>query len=145
MESISAWDSGIRGPATAPCTTRAAISSGMLGASPHMIEATVNSIVASKNSRTWPRRSASRPVSGMEIAVATVKEVMTQVPCVALMPMVPAIVGTDTLAMVVSSTCMKVASDTPKVAIASCAPCSGASGCAALIRPAARPRACSRG
>jgi hypothetical protein len=41
---------------------------------------------------------------------------------------------------------MKVASETPKVAIASCAPCKGASGCFGwLIRRAPRPHANCRG
>ena len=42
--------------------------------------------------------------------LATAKEVITQVPWSVLTPRLPAMVGIETLAMVVSSTCMKVPS-----------------------------------
>ncbi len=80
------------------------------------------------NKRTCPNRSVSRPVSGIEIAVETPNEVMIQVPCVELIPMLPAMVGTETLAIVVSSTCMKVDSETPIVAMMSAIPCRGTMG-----------------
>ena len=51
------------------------------------------------NSRTWPKRCVSQPVSGTEIALATANEVMTQVPWVGLTPRSPAIAGIDTLAI----------------------------------------------
>ena len=63
------------------------------------------------NSRTAPKRCVSQPVSGIEMALATAKEVMTQVPCAGLTPMSPAMAGIDTLAIDESSTFMKVASD----------------------------------
>ena len=44
------------------------------------------------------------------MAVLTAKAVMTQVLWSVLTPRLPAIVGNETLAIVVSSTCMKVAS-----------------------------------
>ena len=49
------------------------------------------------------------------MALLTANEVITQVPCSELTPRLPEIVGSATLAMVVSSTCMKVASDRPMV------------------------------
>src|SRR6185437_16844921 len=49
-------------------------------------------------------------------ACATVNEVITQVDWSWLAPRLPAMVGNDTLAMVMSSTCMKVPSDKPIVA-----------------------------
>ena len=60
------------------------------------------------------------------MALATANEVMTQVPCAGLTPMSPAIAGSDTLAMDVSSTFMKVASDSASVPATRSAPCSGA-------------------
>ena len=78
------------------------------------------------NSRTWPKRCVSQPVSGTEIAFATANEVMTQVPCAGLTPMSPAMAGIDTLAIDVSSTFMKVASDSAIVPSTSSPPVSGA-------------------
>jgi hypothetical protein len=52
----------------------------------------------------------SQPVSGTEMPFATANEVITHVPWFGLTPRLPAIVGSDTLAIVVSSTCMKVPS-----------------------------------
>src|SRR5471032_1320635 len=49
------------------------------------------------------------------MALLTANDVMTQVPCSELTPRLPEIVGKATLAMVVSSTCMKVANDRPMV------------------------------
>ena len=50
----------------------------------------------------------SHPVSGTEIPFETANDVITQVPWFALTPRLPAIVGSDTFAIVVSSTCMNV-------------------------------------
>ena len=50
-----------------------------------------------------------------EMAMLTAKEVMTQVLWFTLTPRLPAMVGNDTFAMVVSSTCMKVANERPTV------------------------------
>ena len=78
------------------------------------------------------QRFASQPVSGIEIALATPNEVITQVPWEFDAPRLPAIVGIATLAMVESSTCMKVASESAMVIMTSCAPSSGFC-CMALI------------
>src|SRR5271170_6963346 len=50
----------------------------------------------------------SQPVNGTETPFATANEVMTQVPWSELTPRSPLIVGMDTFAIEVSSTCMKV-------------------------------------
>ncbi|MNP13725.1 hypothetical protein D3C76_1060180 [compost metagenome] len=73
-------------------------------------------MVAARNSFTSPKRRLSQPVSGSAMALLTANEVITQVPCSALAPRLPEMVDSDTLAMVVSSTCMKHASDRPMVA-----------------------------
>ncbi len=93
----------------------------MFGASPHSHDAITNSSTLAVNSRTWPKRCVSQPVSGTEIALATANEVMTQVPCAGLTPMSPAIAGIDTLAIDVSSTFMNVASDSAIVPSTRCA------------------------
>ena len=80
MESSSVCESGIIGPATAPCTTRKKISIGIDIASPQRNDAATNSAVVARKRRTWPKRCVSHPVSGTEIAFATANEVMTQVP-----------------------------------------------------------------
>ncbi|CNU52497.1 Uncharacterised protein [Salmonella enterica subsp. enterica serovar Bovismorbificans] len=77
------------------------------------------------NSLTSPKRFASQPVKGIEIAFATPKEVITHVPWLREEPRFPAMVGIATLAMVESSTCMNVASDSAIVMMTSCAPSSG--------------------
>ncbi len=49
------------------------------------------------------------------MAVLTANEVITQVACCELAPRLPAMVGSETLAMVVSSTCMNEAMARPTV------------------------------
>ncbi len=96
------------GPETAPCSTRNAISEGRLQASPHNKEARVKSTTETTKVRTTPKRCMSHPVKGTDTPFATAKEVITQVPWSVLTPKLPAMVGMDTFAMDVSSTCMKV-------------------------------------
>jgi hypothetical protein len=108
--------------------TRKKISSPMEGASPHMKEAMTNRKMASVNSRTWPKRRVSQPVSGTEIAFATPNEVMTQVPWSGETPRSPEIAGIDTFAIDVSSTFMKIASDSARVPSSRAPPCSGGIG-----------------
>jgi hypothetical protein len=60
------------------------------------------------------------------MALATANEVMTQVPWSGDTPRSPAIAGIDTLAIDVSSTFMKVASDSTMVPSTSVPPVSGA-------------------
>ena len=87
----------------------------MLLARPHRNEAITNAIVDHMNSLRSPKWRVSQPVSGRAMAVLTANEVMTQVACCELAPRLPAIVGNETLAMVVSSTCMNEASARPAV------------------------------
>ncbi len=98
-----------------PCSARKPTSSGMDWEMPHRNEAITNRMVAHRNSLTSPKRRLSQPVSGKAIALLTANEVITQVLCSELTPRLPAMVGSATLAIVVSSTCMKVASDRPMV------------------------------
>ena len=77
------------------------------------------------NRRTAPKRCVSQPVSGTEIALATPKLVMTQVPWPGLTPRSPAMAGMETLAMDESSTFMNVASDNDSVPSSKAVPCSG--------------------
>src|SRR5580692_11751429 len=106
--------------------TRKKISSPIEGARPHMKEATTNRKIDSVNKRTWPKRRVSQPVSGTEIALATPKEVITQVPWSGETPRSPEIAGMDTFAMEVSKTFMKIASDRARVPSNRAAPGSGA-------------------
>ncbi|RMS18281.1 hypothetical protein ALP75_204584 [Pseudomonas syringae pv. actinidiae] len=82
---------------------------------PHRNDASTNRMVAHRNSLTSPKRRLSQPVNGKAMALLTANEVITQVLCSELTPRLPAMVGNATLAIVVSSTCMKVASDRPMV------------------------------
>src|SRR5580698_11256555 len=105
-----AWLPGIIGPDTAPCSTRKAINDGRLHASPHRSDAIVNNATDTTNVRTTPKRCMSQPVKGTDTPLATANEVITQVPWSELTPRSPLIVGMDTFAIEVSSTCMKVPS-----------------------------------
>ena len=69
------------------------------------------------------------------IALASEYELIAQVPSCGLTPRLPAMCGTDTLTIVMSSTSMNVANATAIVSSASGAPCSGGSGLSS-----ARPR-----
>ena len=80
------------------------------------------------NRRTWPKRCDSQPVSGTAIALATPKLVITQVPWFGLTPRSPAMAGSDTLAIDVSSTFMKVAADKASVPHRRAEPLSGGGG-----------------
>ena len=96
-----------------------------------------NSSTEAMNSRTCPKRRVSQPVSGSEMALATPNEVMTQVPWSGETPRSPAMAGIDTLAIEVSSTFMKVASDraiVPRMPAAR----RRAAAAAAAARPGAR-------
>ncbi len=100
----------------------------MLGARPHSQELTTNSSTLAMNRRTWPKRCVSQPVSGTAMALATAKLVMTQVPCVELTPRSPEIAGSETLAIDVSSTFMKVAAESAIVPHSRAEPSSGGRG-----------------
>lgn len=92
---------------------------------PHSQEVSTNSRVEAVNSFTSPRRLASQPVSGTAMALATPKEVITQVPWLVAAPRLPEMVGKATLAMVVSSTCMNTDIDSASVIQTSLEPVNG--------------------
>src|ERR1039458_3935443 len=108
--SSSAWPPGIMGPETAPCSTRKTISEGRLQDRPHINEVAVKARTDNTNVRTTPKRCMSQPVRGTDTQFDNAHEVMTQVPWSELTPRPPAMVGIETLAMLVSNTCMKVPS-----------------------------------
>src|SRR6185437_16602516 len=107
---------GYIGPHTAPCIARNITSIARLVANPQASENRENSSTAHTNTFTSPKRRERNPVIGNVIACATVNDVMTQVDWSWLAQRLPAMVGNDTLAMVMSSTCMKVPSERPIVA-----------------------------
>ena len=98
---------------------------------PHSHDAITNKAVEVTKVFTSPKRLASQPVKGTEIAFATANEVITHVPCEVAAPKLPEIVGKATLAMVESNTCMNTAMDKASVTQTRLAPRSG--GCA--IKP----------
>src|SRR5881392_628422 len=108
----------------------------MFGARPHSHDAITNRITLVVNSFTCPKRCDSQPVSGTAIALATAKLVMTHVPWLGLTPRSPAMAGSDTFAIDVSSTFMKVAADRAMVPHTRAEPSSGGSGCCAAVGPA---------
>ena len=59
---------------------RNAINTDILGASPQSQEDSTNMSTQRVNKRTCPKRCDNQPVNGTEIALATAKLVMTQVP-----------------------------------------------------------------
>src|SRR5512133_305452 len=97
----------------------------MFGARPHSHDAMTNSITLPTNSLTCPNRCDSQPVSGTAMALATAKLVITQVPWFGLTPRSPAMAGSDTFAIDVSSTFMNVAADSAMVPQTRAAPSSG--------------------
>src|ERR1700744_1255988 len=115
MPIIKLWVTGYIGPATAPWIARNITSTPMFCETPHRNEASTNSKVHQMNNLTSPKRRVRKPVRGNEMAMLTANDVITHVLWSELTPRLPAIVGSDTLAIVVSSTCMKIASDKPMV------------------------------
>src|SRR5690348_4357265 len=116
METSRLWVSGYIGPAIAPWIARNMTSMPRLVEMPQQKDAIENSSVAHTKVFTSPKRRDRKPVSGSAIALATVNEVITHTDWFWLAPRLPAMVGSETLAMVRSSTCMKVPSDSPIVA-----------------------------
>src|ERR1700689_5145102 len=82
------------------------------GARPQRNELMVKIITQPMNSRLRPNSIESQPVSGSTIAFEIRYEVRTQVLSSTVAERLPAICGSETLAMLVSSTSMKVASIT---------------------------------
>jgi len=78
--SNSAWEPGIIGPETAPCSTRNNTNSVMFPEMPHRKDAMVNSRTDRAKVLTTPNRRISHPVRGTDTPFATANEVMIQVP-----------------------------------------------------------------
>src|ERR1700760_1199815 len=120
-----ACDSGINGPATAPCRIRAASNTGRLGAIPHNHDDSTNNRIAHTNNLICPTRCTSQPVNGIAMALAAANSVITHVPSSTETPRLPAMVGIATFAIDESSTFINVASATASVASTSLPPVSG--------------------
>jgi hypothetical protein len=127
MRNNSVCDNGIIGPPHTPCMIRPNTSMPSELANPHTSEKTPNMPMQAVNTRTAPKRAASQPVSGTKIASATAYDVITQVPWLLLIPRLPAMLGTETLATVMSSTAMKFAAASTMAAIHSIGPFNGPS------------------
>src|SRR6476646_10819859 len=110
----------------------------MLVASPQKVDIATNRIADTQKLRTSPKRRPIQPDSGCMIALASEYELIAQVPSCGLTARLPAMCGTDTLTIVMSSTSMNVANATANVSSASGAPCSGGSGFFASAMAASR-------
>src|SRR6185312_14037116 len=98
----------------------------MLTARPQNVDIATNSSAETQKLRTSPKRRPIQPDSGCMIALASEYDEIAQVPSCGLTARLPAMCGTDTLTIVMSSTSMNVANATAIVSSASGAPCSGA-------------------
>ena len=78
VSSVIACDSGTSGAPNRPWQVRHRISSGSEVARPHRSVLTVKPSTAPSSRRLRPNRSASHPVGGVAIAVATMLKVSTQ-------------------------------------------------------------------
>ncbi|MGD0605636.1 MAG: hypothetical protein ABSA53_18810 [Streptosporangiaceae bacterium] len=96
-------------PPPAPCRIRNATSSPRLDASPHAIEATVNTTMAASRTRLPPNRSPSQPDAGMNTARLTRKAIEMLSTEVALTLKSRPMVGSATLTIVVSRMDMNIA------------------------------------
>ncbi len=92
-----------------PWTMRKTTISGRVEENPHSIDDSTKPAMATMNTMRRPTRSDTQPVNGVAMAEATIYDVSTQVisSCVAFR--LEAMWGRATLAMVVSSTCITVA------------------------------------
>lgn len=70
---------GTIGPETAPCNIREIINVSRLFDIPYSQEAKINSKIEDKNNFTSPKRLASQPAKGIEIALATANDVIIHV------------------------------------------------------------------
>ena len=120
MSSSTACDSGTSAAPKMPCNSRAATMPTSEVASPQSAEATVKPITEMMNTRLRPQCPQSQPVSGSAMAEATMYEVSTQVIWSCEACRLPCMCGSATLAMVVSSACMMVASMIEMVIIPRC-------------------------
>src|SRR5579862_7245508 len=77
---------------------------------PHKADASVKPITEIRNTYLMPKRPASQPVSGVMMAAATMYDVTTQAIWSCEQEKLPCMCGNATLAIVVSTPCIKVAS-----------------------------------
>lgn len=110
MSSMKVCASGTMAAPKTPWSTRKATIEPSDQLSPQATEAATNPATEIRNSRFRPSRSAIHPVSAVTIAAATIYEVSTQLIVSAEAPRSACIDGSATFAIVVSSTCMIVAS-----------------------------------
>src|SRR5207244_3783331 len=103
-------DSGTSAAPQIPCSTRYTTSWVRLVALPHKAEAMVNPATEIRNTYLMPKCPASQPVSGIMIAAETMYEVRTQATWSCEAESAPWICGRATLAIVLSTPCMIVAS-----------------------------------
>jgi hypothetical protein len=120
MSSRTACDSGTSAAPNNPWNSRYMTISVRLPASPHSSDAMVKPATEVRNSRLRPIRSAIQPVTGVAMAAATMYEVNTQVIVSWAALRLPCMLGNATLAIVVSSTCMMVASMIDTVIMPAC-------------------------
>ena len=133
MSSRTAWDNGISAAPNTPCNRRNSTISTRLLATPHSTEAAVKPAIEIRNTILRPILSARKPVSGVMIAAETIYEVSTQVICSAEAETLPWMWGRATLAMVVSSEFITVASMMETVIAARFDPSPAALRAAAII------------
>src|SRR5512146_1838472 len=124
------------GPDTSPCNRRKNTSMARFCENAASVDISVKASTEYTNRRASPTRLASQPVSGTEMAAATEYALMIQVPWLVDTAKAPAMVGIDTLVMVMSRISMKVENEAAMVSSTSAAPCSGA-GAAGAVAAAA--------
>src|ERR1700744_1579932 len=110
MSSRMDCDSGTNDAPKIPCSKRDATICVSVSDNPHSADDTVKPPIAKISRRLTLSRSDSQPVSGVAIAAATMYEVSTHVISSCDADSVPCICGSATLAMVLSSVCIRVAS-----------------------------------
>src|ERR1700733_8023086 len=110
MSSRIDCDSGTSEAPKIPCSKRDATICVSVSDKPHSAEATVKPPIEKISSRLTLSRSDSQPVSGVAIAAATIYEVSTHVISSCDADSVPCMCGSATLAMVLSSVWISVAS-----------------------------------
>src|SRR3569833_1171287 len=126
LRTRSVCDSGTIGPETKPCNRRNVTSMVRLTEKAANADISVKASTDMTNNLTSPMRRASHPVSGTAMAAATEYALMIQVPWLVETPSAPAMVGIETLAIVMSRISMKVDKAAANVSSTSAGPCNDA-------------------